>query len=74
MWQECNASEITSARASGFASSVWGSYQSAYEKKIVNMDNNADIIKKAVILLGIFFGGLSVHSYRNMKKYEGKIE
>ncbi|MBD5555323.1 MAG: zinc ribbon domain-containing protein [Roseburia sp.] len=73
LWQQCNASDISSARASGYASSIsWmtgiSSYQSASEKNLVKIDNFVKTAKKVVAILIIFFGILSVHYYILTKK------
>lgn len=70
LWQCANSSAITSARASGFMSSISGSYQSSAEKRLVKIDNIIEMVKKILYLPIIVFTVLGIYHYKVLKKAE----
>lgn len=70
LWQLSYARELSSARASGFTSSISGSYQSSAGKRLVKFDNIIEMVKKILYLPIIIFGVLSIYQYIVIKKVE----
>lgn len=74
LWQQCNASEITHARAVGFASSISGSFYSKSERSLVKLDNFIDVVKKIDMVFIIVFGSLSIYYYNVVKRMKNCID